>query len=349
MDAGGQDPLSWYKALPLISRMYLTGAVLTSAACYLDFVSPLTLYFNYDLIFNRGHYWRLISSFLFFGPYSLDFVFHMFFVIRYCRLLEEGKFRERTADLLVMLMFGVACMVTLCMCFEIFSKIKFLGHSLSFMMVYVWARDKENEHMRMQLLGLYTFRAPYLPWVLFLFSLFLRNPPGTDLLGIIVGHLYYFLDTVYPIVASVRGWRVRRLIQTPYILQYMLGYGAVDMARGGLGETIRVRPADGEERPWEGGQAVGLETEPRRDDEGTGAGPPSQPSPTSTAQADADSDSGAATEERASEGLPQEPPVQDVSGTDGRGDVHDGLRYRGSRQGRAEDETPPGYHDNIDD
>jgi len=223
MDQGGADPLRWYSSLPVVSRLYLTGAVATSAACYLDFVSPLTLYFNYDLIFNRGHYWRLVSSFLFFGPYSLDFIFHMFFVIRYCRLLEEGKFRDRTADLIFMLVFGIACMVGLCMTFEVFSKIKFLGHSLSFMMVYVWARAKENEHMRMQLLGLYTFNAPYLPWVLFLFSLFLRNPPGTDLLGIVVGHLYYFLDTVYPVVASVRGWRVKKLLHTPYLLSYIMG------------------------------------------------------------------------------------------------------------------------------
>jgi Derlin-2/3 len=216
--------------------------VLTSAACYLDFVSPLTLYFNYDLIFNRGHYWRLLSSFLFFGPYSLDFVFHIFFVLRYCRQLEEGKFRGRPADLVFMLVFGASCMVLLGVCFETFSRIKFLGHSLSFMMVYVWARERENEHMRMQLLGLITFNAPYLPWVLFLFSLFLRNPPETDILGIIVGHTYYFLDSVYPVVADIRGWRIRKLIGAPNILQHMVGAGG-GRPDGDHGIRVRQAPA----------------------------------------------------------------------------------------------------------
>ena len=37
---------------------------------------------------------------------GLDFLFHMFFLARYCRLLEEGSFRGRTADFFYMLVFG---------------------------------------------------------------------------------------------------------------------------------------------------------------------------------------------------------------------------------------------------
>ena len=48
------------------------------------------------------------TTFLFFGLLSLDFLFHMYFLVRYCRLLEEGEFRGRTADFLVMVGFGVA-------------------------------------------------------------------------------------------------------------------------------------------------------------------------------------------------------------------------------------------------
>ena len=48
------------------------------------------------------------------------------------------------------------------------------------MMVYVWGRGGENANVRMSLLGLYNFNAPYLPWVLLAFSLCLRNPIETD-------------------------------------------------------------------------------------------------------------------------------------------------------------------------
>jgi Derlin-2/3 len=138
-------------------------------------------------------------------------------------LLEEGNFRGRTADFIYMLLFGGSLMLFFVVSFEAFSKIKFLGHPLAFMMVYLWARNPENVHMRMNLMGLFPFNAPYLPWVLLLFSLFIGNPIETDLLGILVGHMYYFLVSVYPRVADIRGWSCRKLLVTPSILKYACG------------------------------------------------------------------------------------------------------------------------------
>jgi hypothetical protein len=40
-----------------------------------------------------------------------------------------------------------------------------------------------------------------------------------DLLGILVGHTYYFLDTVYPTVARIRGWPLKKIITTPAFLK----------------------------------------------------------------------------------------------------------------------------------
>ncbi|GCC34514.1 hypothetical protein chiPu_0012988, partial [Chiloscyllium punctatum] len=40
--------------------------------------------------------------------------------------------------------------------------------------------------------------APFLPWVLMGFSLLLGNSVIVDLLGIAVGHIYYFLEDVFP-------------------------------------------------------------------------------------------------------------------------------------------------------
>ena len=221
MDA--HDPLAWYMSIPVVSRVYLTAALAVTSACFMDWVSPLTLYFNYDLVFRKGQYWRLLSSFLFFGNFSLDFLFHMYFVTRYCRMLEEGRFRGKTADFIFMILFGIVAMIFTAIVCENFSKIKFLGHSLSFMMVYVWGRGRENANVRLSLLGLYTFNAPYLPWVLLMFSLFLGNPIETDFLGIIIGHIYYFFDYIYPQVAEVRGWRYKKIMVAPYILHYICG------------------------------------------------------------------------------------------------------------------------------
>lgn len=215
------DFLSWYHEIPFASRCYLTAAFAVTAACYLDIVSPLTLYYNYDLVLNKGQYWRLISSFLFFGTFSLDFIFHMYFVSRYCRLLEEGSFRGRTADFIGLIIYGMIFMLIASTCFDSFTRIKFLGHPLTFMMVYLWSRDIENAHIQMSFLGILQFTAPYLPWVLLSFSLLIGNPIEMDVLGIIAGHIYYFFDLIYPQIAEIRGWPVKKIVFTPPFLHYL--------------------------------------------------------------------------------------------------------------------------------
>ena len=66
-------------------------------------------------------------------PPGLDFFFHMFFLVRYSKSLEEGSFRGRTADFLWMLLFGGGLLVAVAP----FVNIQFLGSSLSFMLVGV--------------------------------------------------------------------------------------------------------------------------------------------------------------------------------------------------------------------
>jgi len=205
----------WYLEIPLITRVYLTGSMLTTAACSLELISPFSLYFNLRLVFVRAQVWRLFTNFFFFGSISLDFFFHMFFLVRYCRMLEEGSFRGRPADFLLMLLFGGSLM---CLVAPFINIPPFLGSSLAFMMVYVWGR--RNEYVRMSFLGLFQFRAPFLPWVLLIFSVMLGNSPTIDLMGIVVGHTYFFLEDVYPYTPAGRG---RKPLRTPWLLQRLVG------------------------------------------------------------------------------------------------------------------------------
>ena len=137
--------------------------------------------------------------------------------MRYCRLLEENSFRGRTADFICMIAFGAIIMSTM----AIFLSVHFLSNSLTFMMLYVWGR--RNTYVRMTFFGILTFTAPYLPWVILGFSAMVGNNLITDLIGIGVGHLYYFFEDVYPIVADIRGWRVKRWLEAPNFLKSLCG------------------------------------------------------------------------------------------------------------------------------
>ncbi|KAI1232907.1 Derlin-2, partial [Lamprotornis superbus] len=251
-----------YLGMPAVTRAYTTACVLTTAAVQLEFITPFQLYFNPDLIFRKFQIWRLITNFLFFGPLGFSFFFNMIFLYRYCRMLEEGSFRGRTADFVFMFLFGgillswlglspemlwvvqglsatsgsaveqmaqsTAVPRELCMklcdplesrwlqqprawpevelesnynkgrgnLFGLFASLFFLGQAFTIMLVYVWSR--RNPYIRMNFFGLLNFQAPFLPWVLMGFSLLLGNSIIIDLLGIAVGHIYYFLEDVFP-------------------------------------------------------------------------------------------------------------------------------------------------------
>lgn len=62
-----------------------------------------------QLKFSQGC--RLLSQLMMFALIhlpcaGLDFVFHMFFLVKYCKTLEEGSFRGRSSEFLWMLLIG---------------------------------------------------------------------------------------------------------------------------------------------------------------------------------------------------------------------------------------------------
>ena len=197
-----------YMQMPVVTRIYTTACVFTTAAVQLELVNPFQLYFNPELILRQMQVWRLITNFLFFGTFGFNFFFNMIFTYRYCRMLEEGSFRARTADFVLMFLFGGTLMTML----AVFVNQVFLGQAFTIMLVYVWSR--RNPYVRMNFFGLMNFQAPYLPWVLLGFSLILGNSVIVDLMGIAVGHIYYFLEDVFP--AQPGGFRI---LATPQFIK----------------------------------------------------------------------------------------------------------------------------------
>lgn len=203
-----QSLLQEYMQIPVVTRAYTTACVLTTLAVQLEIVSPFQLYFNPILIVKQYQLWRLITTFLYFGTFGFNFFFNMIFTYRYCRMLEEGSFRRRTADFVMMFIFGGVCMA-IC---AFFVNLLFLGQAFTIMLVYVWSR--RNPFIRMNFFGLLNFQAPYLPWVLLGFSVLLGNTVWVDLMGMAVGHTYYVMEDVFP---NQRGGI--RILKTPQFLK----------------------------------------------------------------------------------------------------------------------------------
>ncbi|KAL7088708.1 hypothetical protein ACP275_13G144100 [Erythranthe tilingii] len=201
----------WYKQMPIITRSYLTAAIVTTIGCSLDIISPYDLYLNPNLVVDHYQIWRIITNFLYFRK-------------------MENSFRGRTADFFYMLLFGATVLTGIVLIggmipyvSESFAKIIFLSNSLTFMMVYVWS--KQNPYIHMSFLGLFTFTAAYLPWVLLGFSVLVGASAWVDLLGMIAGHAYYFLEDVYPRMTA------RRPLRTPAFIKALFADDPVVAAR----------------------------------------------------------------------------------------------------------------------
>jgi hypothetical protein len=107
--------------------------------------------------------------------------------------------------------------------------------------------------------GLLAFSAPYLPWVLMGFSFIVGHDVTNDLLGIAVGHIYYFLADVYPKLAEVRGWRIQKLMYTPFFVHWLFGSCNAGGAPRGGPQVINIQMAQ-QQQPQqnaEGGGGVG--------------------------------------------------------------------------------------------
>jgi len=144
-------------------------------------------------------------------------LFHIFFIQRYARMLEESA--ASVAHFAWLLFYAATTLLTIAP----ISSQAFLGTTLSSTLVYIWSR--RNPDTRLSFLGLLTFKAPWLPWVLIAFNVVLHSHwPKDELCGIVVGHskshapsvcschidayiipVWYFFNDIYP--STHNGYR----------------------------------------------------------------------------------------------------------------------------------------------
>ncbi|KAF2744270.1 putative ER-associated proteolytic system protein Der1 [Sporormia fimetaria CBS 119925] len=189
---GGFPLEQWFYEMPVCTRWWMTAAVSASVLVQCKMINPFQLFYSFRTVFFKSQYWRLVTTFLYFGPLSLDLLYHIFFLQRYSRLLEESSGRS-PAHFSWLLAFASISLLSLAPVLGM----AFLGSALSSTLIYIWCR--KNPDTMLSFLGLLVFRAPYLPWVLLAFSLIMHSTvPKDEIAGIVVGHVWYFFNDVYP-------------------------------------------------------------------------------------------------------------------------------------------------------
>nr|CAB3460446.1 unnamed protein product [Digitaria exilis] len=188
----------YYKSLPPISKAYGTLCFFTTVLVKLQILNPQFLALYYPFVFKKFEIWRLFTTFFFLGPFSINFGIRLLMIARYGVQLEKGVFENRTADFLWMMIFGGISLLVVS-AIPLFESY-FLGIPMVSMLLYVWSREYPNSQINMY--GLVQLRSFYLPWAMLALDVIFGSPLLPGLLGIMVGHLYYFLSVLHPLATG---------------------------------------------------------------------------------------------------------------------------------------------------
>jgi derlin-1 len=189
------DFTDWYRSIPEITRYWFTGATIVPLLGRLGLFSPYLMLLDWNLFFNKFHIWRPLTA-LFYYPVTPQTGFHWllmcYFLYTYSKSLETSTFDGRPADYLFMLLFNWIVCTIICFAAEIY----FLLEPMVLSVLYVWCQFNKDTIVSFWF-GT-RFKAIYLPWILVGFNMILRGGGMNELIGILVGHTYYFLAFQYP-------------------------------------------------------------------------------------------------------------------------------------------------------
>ena len=243
----------WFAALPPVTRGWLVSALFSTSAVVLGFASPVQLYLDWGLVVQKFQIWRLMTCYIFFGKFGLPFVFQLYFMIKYAAKYEENPFpvgphiQGSSADFAFCLIYGALVMSAI----SFFMEFPFMGPALVFMTLYMWSR--KNSTVPIGFFG-FQFQGINLPWVMVAFSILMGNSPVFDLLGIAVGHSFFFLIDVVP--REFPNWPKFLHLQTPKFLFHMIdGYGP--QTRVGSAAPQATGGGWGSRHSWGGGRTLG--------------------------------------------------------------------------------------------
>ncbi len=213
---GGDSLSDWYRDLPPITKFFLTGTLgLGFCATFNLFPAALGgtsgLIFNWTLIKSNFHFWRLITPFLFAGGFSVNFVMHLFVLYENCKRYEANPFNTgaggTSADFFYMVLLGASVLLVLAY-FEssLGLGMIIMSEPLLYMIIYVWSRREPQTIVN---IWGFKFKAMYYPWACTGIRVLFGSSPTPLLVGIAIGHLFYFLVEVVP---AQHGYN---LIRTP--------------------------------------------------------------------------------------------------------------------------------------
>lgn len=215
----------WYNSIPQLTKYWFTADVVLPMAARLGLIDLNNLILVPSLVWENFHIWRPVTS-LFTYPIAsggFHYLMMLYFLYQYATRLEGTDFLGKPADMAYMLLviFSTTVGVGFIMKLMILFEVPIMA------VLYVWCQL--NKDVIVQFFFGVKLQAQYLPWVLCLFNMIVKGGGMIELIGIFVGHVYYFLKFRYS-----QEFGGPNLLETPqWIRNY---FGAQRVPMGGFGQ-----------------------------------------------------------------------------------------------------------------
>lgn len=222
----------WYRGIPQITKYWFTGSIIVPMVARFGLINPANLILIFHSVVFKFQFWRPVTAVLLMRV-GFPYLINLYFLYSYSTRLETGIFDGKPAEYLFMLLFNWICLVI----------IGFVGDFPTLMIpmilsaLYVWCQLNKDTVVTFWF-GT-QFKAMYLPWVLLAFNMVIAGGGVDELLGIIVGHLYFFLMFKYP-----QDFGGVRLLSVPSILYRYFPNRRGGVAGFGQAPASRRRPDD---------------------------------------------------------------------------------------------------------
>lgn len=252
----GDDLQQWFRDIPLVTKFFTFGTLILGFLITFQWISIESVLFNYPLISKKFRVWRLVTPFLFAGKFSFNFAIHMMIMYENCRRYESDPYNTgaggTTADFIFMMLFAMSILLVVAYVFQFLV----LSEAILYVIMYVWSRREPDAQLNIY--GIFRFKAIYLPWVYLAIKMIMGQDIILPFVGIVVGHLYYFLVHVVPITYS------HTVLKTPdfcvSIVNYFsngIGLQTNSIPAGRVGGTAGAAPGGGAGPGAGAGQGAG--------------------------------------------------------------------------------------------
>eukprot|EP00792_Barthelona_sp_PAP020_P011572 TRINITY_DN564_c0_g1_i1.p1 TRINITY_DN564_c0_g1~~TRINITY_DN564_c0_g1_i1.p1 ORF type:complete len:225 (+),score=38.92 TRINITY_DN564_c0_g1_i1:58-732(+) len=216
--------IDFIKKIPIVTRCYLFVILIFTILCHFGVLSPFDLCLYWKHIIHRRQLWRLFTSFFYLGDFSISFALHLYFFFDYSRSLEENYFSGKSGDFLFFLLFsGSLSLVS-----SFFKNFLIYFSCIESAMIYLWSRHTPDAIVR--IFGIIAIPARYLPVAIVVLNFFMGSSVASFIVGIIIGHSWYFLRDVLPPIKGIN------ILKTPRFLHEIFNRNNQPQRFQGIGQ-----------------------------------------------------------------------------------------------------------------